>query len=119
VTGHGGGKMKRVPPRTAREALQLLNKVVGEDKDRVSDIQSILKETVMDVESGVGQSGTSVGEKTRRAAEKAFEAARAGTEKVKHAAGTIDEQVHSNPWPYIGGVAVGAFLIGWLVGRKR
>jgi len=40
-------------------------------------------------------------------------------EKVRKAAQAVDNQVHANPWPYIGGAAVIALLFGYILGRKR
>jgi len=30
----------------------------------------------------------------------------------------LDENVHQSPWGYIGGVALGALILGFILGRK-
>ena len=41
------------------------------------------------------------------------------SERIKEAASELDEQVHKNPWPYLGGVAIGALLLGFILGNSR
>lgn len=40
-----------------------------------------------------------------------------GMERGREALRNIDHQVRSSPWPIIGGVAVGAFALGLILGR--
>ena len=58
------------------------------------------------------------------------EAAHASTGWIKHkgeavadtakkAASTVNDSVHKHPWPYIGSVALGALILGFLLGRRR
>ena len=44
---------------------------------------------------------------------------RKATENARRAAEFTDNYVHENPWPVIGGVALGCFILGLLVGRSR
>jgi len=44
---------------------------------------------------------------------------RKATENARRAAQFTDEYVHENPWPVIGCVALGCFVLGVLVGRSR
>ena len=55
---------------------------------------------------------------TLTAAEYAAKVKELATEKAKVAAKAVDESVHNSPWLYIGGVAVGALLLGYILGRK-
>ena len=103
-------------PKTTRDALAMLREAASDEKRAAPGIDDLVKESIMDVESGMG---TTVSEKTRQAAERALDAARAGAARVKKVAGDIDDHVHANPWPVIGGVAVSVFLLGYLLGRRR
>ncbi len=40
-------------------------------------------------------------------------------EEIKKVATEVDQRVHKNPWPYIGGVAALATLIGYIFGANR
>lgn len=42
-----------------------------------------------------------------------------GGQKVKKAASQVDSQVHDNPWIYIGSVAAGAMLVGFLLAKAK
>jgi len=42
-----------------------------------------------------------------------------GREAVKKTAATVDKNVRENPWPYIGGAAVAALILGYLMGSRR
>ena len=55
----------------------------------------------------------------KRAVEAIIHAKEVGQEKVKQVATAVDDQVHENPWPYIGGAALAAFLFGFILGRKK
>ena len=44
---------------------------------------------------------------------------RKATENARRAAQVTDNYVHENPWPVIGCVALGCFILGVLVGRSR
>ena len=70
----------------------------------------------MEAESNVSQTLTAAKQKVVMATEKAREV---GEEKVKEVAKVVDISVHENPWPYIGGVALGALLLGYILGRKN
>ncbi len=42
-----------------------------------------------------------------------------GKDKVIGLATSINKMVHKNPWPYIGGVAVGMLILGLFQGRSK
>jgi ElaB/YqjD/DUF883 family membrane-anchored ribosome-binding protein len=43
----------------------------------------------------------------------------AGMEKVQEVAKTADKEIRSNPWPYIGGAAIGMFALGYILAQNE
>lgn len=79
------------------EALKLLDEAAKEKKDELREL--------------IAEKYENLKEATGRARELSIE-------KTKELASTVDESVHENPWYYIGGVAIGALLLGYILGRK-
>jgi ElaB protein len=98
------------------EALKLLNEAAQEKKSDVtgmiSDKYEALKQAIVDSEKSMGHAFVR-GEK--RAVEAAMQAKEFGIKKAKE----VDEHVHDNPWPYIGGAALVGILVGYILGRKN
>ncbi len=97
------------------EALKLLNEAAQEKKSdltsMIADKYETLKQVIVDSEKSMGHAFAR-GEK--RAAEVAMQAKEFGIKKAKE----VDEHVHDNPWPYIGGAALVGILFGYILGRK-
>ena len=100
------------------EALELLNEAAKEKKEEVRDIISMkykdLKESIFGSEIK-----HSLGTAKKNAVEAAAKARNLGEEKVKVLATQMDQNVHSNPWPYIGGASIVALLLGYILGKKN
>jgi ElaB/YqjD/DUF883 family membrane-anchored ribosome-binding protein len=43
---------------------------------------------------------------------------RQGQDQIKQVASTVDKQLHSNPWPIVSAVAVGAVFLGFIMGTS-
>lgn len=91
------------------EALHLLEEAAREKKDEVrtlvADKFTHLKEAVIGAEQD--------------AVKAVRDAGCCAAEKAKVVAKEVDEHVHENPWPYIGGVAAVSLLLGFILGRSR
>ena len=91
------------------EALAHLNEAA---KERREELQKLLAEKYTDLKAAFGgAAGASVNWMK--------EGGREVGETAKLAASTVDHSVHKHPWYYVGGAAVGALILGFLLGRHR
>ena len=105
------------PPSSEKfeEALRLLNEAARDKKeelqgllgDKYSEIRELLEEAIKHQKNNFDQA--------RRVAE---DWAGDGGDGVRAAVEDLDDKVHENPWPYIGGVAASALLLGFLLGSS-
>ena len=102
------------------EALKLLEEAA---KDKKTELQNILKGKYNYLKEALGEKEHDVVQTLAAAKKRAMEAAmyakEVGGDKAKEIASEVDQQVRENPWPYIGGVAIGALLIGYILGRNK
>ena len=101
------------------EALKLLESAAREKRDNfktlINDRYDHLKDALLEGESNVKQQFEQV---RARTAESATHFREVGEDKVREVAAQLDESVHDNPWPYIGGVAFVSLMMGYILGRK-
>jgi len=102
------------------EALRLLEDAAKGKKEElrtlVSNKYRNLKDALGEAELGMADA---VAAARKRTVEAALQAKDLGLVKAKEIAADVDEQVRENPWPYMGGVAVAALLIGYILGRNK
>ena len=97
------------------EALELLNEAAKEKKD---EIQNLLGDKYTDIRHLLEQTAAKQKQNLKRMQRVAGEWAEEGEERIREVASDVDESVHENPWPYIGGVAIGALLLGFILGTS-
>ena len=102
------------------EALRLLEEAAKGKKEElrtlVSNKYRNLKDALGEAELDITAAVNAARKRTMDAAQKAKDI---GLVKAKEIAVEVDEQVRENPWPYMGGVAVAALLIGYILGRNK
>lgn len=101
-------------------ALQLLSEAAKEKKD---DIRTMISEKYVNLKEIVGGAGTTLSDSWQMTKSKVMEAAAGAkavsSEKIQNVAKTVDDNVHRSPWPYLGGVAVSALMMGYFMGRSK
>ncbi len=91
------------------EALAHLNEAA---KERREELNKLLAEKYTDLKSALGgAAGASAGWVKEQGKEVG--------DTAKLAASTVDHSVRKHPWYYVGGAAVGALILGFLLGRHR
>jgi ElaB/YqjD/DUF883 family membrane-anchored ribosome-binding protein len=100
---------ERFEDKRINEALDLLNELA---KDKKADFEELLTDKYSHLKTALG----GVAGKLRHQAEETFSQ---GKQKAKEMAGVMDGSVHKNPWPYIGGTALGFLILGFFLGRSK
>ena len=92
-----------------RDALELLNSVA---KDKRTELQSMVQNKYGDLKSAIG----TWSDKFQHDATEFYQK---GRDRTVAMASDLDKNVHSNPWSFIGGAALGALIVGYLLGRSQ
>lgn len=113
------GTEQKLSNEKIEEALNLLAEAARDKKqdllNLVGDKYSDLKDAFFDGRSRIGGAFS---ETAHRAADSARQYGQMGQERVRDMASRVDENVHASPWSYIGGIALGALILGYMLGRK-
>lgn len=102
------------------EALKLLEQAARDKKD---ELRALAHDKYAHLKDALGEAQHTVADSLAAARKRTLEAAQqartVGAEKAKQLASEVDTQVREHPWPVIGGVAVVALLIGYVMGRNK
>jgi ElaB/YqjD/DUF883 family membrane-anchored ribosome-binding protein len=113
------GTQQKLSNEKIEEALNLLAEAAKEKKQElinlVSGKYSDLQDAFFD---GRSRLADRVSDATHRAADSVRQYTQMGQDRVRDVASRLDENVHASPWSYIGGIAFGALILGYMLGRK-
>jgi ElaB/YqjD/DUF883 family membrane-anchored ribosome-binding protein len=101
--------MERFEDKRINEALDLLNAAA---RDKKVELQAAMENKYTDLSSVVSAFAGEMGSR-------ANEQYQAGKQKVVDVATNVNKCVHNNPWAYVGGAAVAATLVGYMLGRSH
>ncbi len=106
-------------PGSVNEALRMLDQALSRDganlKDLVSSEYVSLRKAIEEMAPKMGEAFRQYG---HQAADVIQDYAGQGIERGKRVAGQVDTTVRENPWPVIGGVAIGSLAVGFILGRS-
>ena len=91
------------------EALELLNEVA---KEKAAELQGMVSEKYSSLRLALG----GVGEKWEREARATYAH---GKQEAKELASRMEQSLRENPWPYLGGTALGFLLLGLFLARPK
>ena len=100
---------KSIEDKKIDEALELLNEVA---KDKEADLMGMVSEKYSNLKAAFN----GVAEKFQHHAQETYAQ---GKEQMQELATQMDGDVHKNPWPYLGGTAIGFLILGFIFGRSR
>lgn len=102
------------------EALDLLEEAAKDKKDDITEMLSSkyanLREAIIGASKATGATVSAASAHAKEVLGHAYDVSQ---EKVKHAATAVDTQIHSTPWPFVGGVALVSLMFGYILGRKQ
>ena len=100
---------EKVEGKKISEALELLNEFA---KDKKAELLGMVSEKYSNLRSVLGEAADEL-------QDRAEEPCPQCEDRVQEFSSKIDEKVHRNPWPYLGGTALGFLILGIRLGRPR
>ena len=97
------------------EALELLNEAAREKKE---DLTKTVSNKYGDLKNALLEMETDLEGKARQSTQRLNELKEAAAERARETARQVDQKAHEDPWKALGWSVAGAFVVGFLLGRK-
>jgi ElaB/YqjD/DUF883 family membrane-anchored ribosome-binding protein len=91
---------------------------MADKESKVSELAESAKEKLASCREKTSEFAEVAKEKYAAAKQRTAEALGRGGEVVKERVKVVDDKVHNNPWPVVGGVFVCGILLGFILGKK-
>lgn len=98
------------------DALELLNEAAREKKDEIRNLIGDRYSAIQDAMQDVVSQGKRTFKKAKNEAQGFLQE---GEEKVEKTVRTVNKEIQKSPWKYIGGTALGALVLGFLLGNSK
>ena len=109
-------KKKNQSQQKFEEAIQLLNEAALEKKKEIESLLGDKYENVREkIEEAVSKNQDQF-HRMRKLVEDSIEEGQGQLEKKKK---QVNSEVRKNPWKYLGGTALGALLLGMMMGSRK
>src|SRR3990167_8511334 len=98
------------------EALHLLNEAAREKKGEIQELLSGKYEHIREALEDTADMGRKRFGRFKKQAERQWDE---GAEQIQDTVSDLDEKIRDNPWTYVAGVAIGALILGFLIGSSK
>ncbi len=107
-------------PQKISDALKVLDEALAKDNVNLKDIVSNDYQHLREAFAGMApQIKDKVKDYSAQAYQQVQDYAAPAIDRSREMFEQVDGQVRENPWPVIGGVAVGSLALGFLLGRRN
>ena len=99
-----------------KEALQLLNEAASDKKTEIENLLGDKYDNIREAIEEAVSKNKSHFNRVRKLVESSIDE---GQGRLKQKTDEINKEISGNPWKYLGGTALGALMLGFIMGSSR
>lgn len=108
--------MAKQDAQKINEALSVLNEAARTGRE---ELEELFSDKYNDLRSAVRDAEAQLSDSARQGAHRLGEMKDSAVERVKDTALQVDRKAHESPWKIFGSMVAGAFVVGFLLGRRK